>query len=93
LDTQGIWFLDGTRGGHANQHAPWEQVAACLIEHCHADGGVGTPHIVLKDDKNRDVFVLYAKLLSSADTAALLHYIRAKLHNTKAGFQVPDEWL
>jgi hypothetical protein len=92
-DTQGIWFLDGTRGGHANQHAPWEQVAACVIEHRHADGGVGTPHIVLKDDKNRDVFVLYAKLLSAADTAAFLRYIRAKLHNTKAGFQVPDEWL
>src|SRR5918999_6454817 len=40
-NTQGIWFLDGTRGGHSNQRAQWERVAACLIEHRHSDGGVG----------------------------------------------------
>jgi hypothetical protein len=92
-DTQGIWGLDGTRGGHANQHAPWEQVAACLIEHRHADGGVGTPHLVLKDAKHRDGFVLSATLLSAADTAALRQDMRATRHNTQAGVHVPDEWL
>jgi hypothetical protein len=92
-DAQGISLCDGSRKDTVNQHAAWDDVARCEIENrSNSADSVGQPHIILKDAANRDLFVLYTKYLSRADTARLLSFIRAELEQRKALFDVPFLW-
>lgn len=92
-DAQGVSLFDGSRKGSANQQAMWDDVARCTIEdRSDSADSVGTPHIILKDADGRDLFVLYTKYLSGADTTHLLRFIREELERRNALFDVPARW-
>ena len=90
-DAQGVRLDDGSRKGHYNQHALWEDVARCTVEkrHVNSRDGRKQPCLVLSDAAGNDLFTLYLLYLSRADNARLMRFAKVELERRNIPFDVP----